>query len=112
MTHDLVLYKYDVCPFCYRVQSWLDGRDIDVSYRDTREDPTARQELVDKTGRATVPCLFIDGEPMHESGDILDWLQANYGEPKPEPVSAPSTAAEAQAPERRRSRILKRFKRG
>ena len=114
MTHDLVLYKYDACPFCYRVQSWLDGRDLDVTFRDTRMDPSARQALIDKTGRSTVPCLFIDGEPMFESGDIVDWLQANYGDQQPAeaPAAAPagSTAAEQTRPARKRDRFLKILK--
>ena len=30
------------------------------------------------TGRATVPMLKIDGEPMFESADIVAWLRANH----------------------------------
>ncbi|WP_373454247.1 glutathione S-transferase N-terminal domain-containing protein [Halanaerobium congolense] len=24
-----------------------------------------------------VPCLFIDGEPLYESSDIINWLKSN-----------------------------------
>ena len=111
MNHDLVLFKYDACPFCYRVQSWLDGRGLKVALRDTRQDPSARQELLDLTGRTTVPCLVIDGEPMFESADIVAWLQANYGEPVPERADPPAPARPPADRTRRRSRILRRLKR-
>ncbi|MCB9669948.1 MAG: glutaredoxin [Alphaproteobacteria bacterium] len=75
--HALVLYKYDSCPFCRRVLAAIDRLGIeDVEMRDTMMDPSARRELRDATGRTTVPCLFIDGQPMFESLDIVAWLQA------------------------------------
>lgn len=35
------------------------------------------QKLTLITGKKTVPCLFIDGDPMHESMDIINWLESN-----------------------------------
>lgn len=29
------------------------------------------------TGRRTVPCLYIDNQPMFESQDIMEWLRDN-----------------------------------
>lgn len=71
----LVLYKFDSCPYCVRVMSSIERLGVDVEYRDTRADQAARAELLDKTGRAQVPCLFIDGEPLFESRDIITWLE-------------------------------------
>ena len=73
---DLVLYKFDACPFCYRVQSGIEQMGLDVAMRDTRAEPGVREELYEKTGRTQVPCLFIDGKPLFESADILRWLEA------------------------------------
>lgn len=46
------------------------------------EDKASLDRLVQDTGRRTVPCLYIDNQPMHESNDIVDWLtqyhQKNY----------------------------------
>ncbi len=80
MSHDLVLYKFDACPYCFRVQNWLEGREVPLSFRDVRQDPEAQDELLTRTGRTQVPCLFIDGEPLFESRAILDWLQEHYGD--------------------------------
>ena len=73
---ELVLYKYDSCPFCIRVMRVLDQTGVEVSLRDTRGSEQARQQLWDATGRTQVPCLFIDGEPLFESKDISHWLLA------------------------------------
>ena len=48
---------------------------IGINTIDTMKDIDAFQFLYDKTGRATVPCLLINGDPMHESEDIIKWLQ-------------------------------------
>jgi glutaredoxin len=54
----------------------LDQLGLAVEQRDTRTHPEHRQALREKTGRTQVPCLFIDGEPMFESADIIEWLEA------------------------------------
>ena len=61
---ELVLYKYDSCPFCRRVASVVDELGLQVATRDTLTDPGAREELRARTGRSQVPCLFIDDEPL------------------------------------------------
>jgi len=77
----LALYKYDACPFCRRVQQTIDRLGISdrIELRDTRRERKWRADLVEKTGRTQVPCLFIDGEPMFESADISAWLTEQYG---------------------------------
>ncbi len=73
---ELVLYKYDSCPYCRRVYGLIDELRLDVAMRDILQKRESRQELIDATGRSTVPCLFIDGEPLFESSDIMAWLRA------------------------------------
>lgn len=76
---DLVLYKYDTCPYCRRVTRVLDAlaQQVDVRQRDLFLDRDARDTLFERTGRTTVPCLFIDDEPLFESQDIIAWLRAH-----------------------------------
>lgn len=72
----LDLYFFPQCPYCQIVMSALrvTGLENQVTLHDIQDDHTEREFLVKATGRATVPCLFIDGKPMHESKDIADWL--------------------------------------
>jgi glutaredoxin len=76
---ELELFKFDSCPFCIRVLLKLKGlkNGKEVRLRDTMKEPGAEEELVKRGGDDQVPCLFIDGQPMYESADIIAWLDAN-----------------------------------
>jgi len=74
---ELTLYLTAWCPFCVKVKNYLKRRGIEVAEKDTSADPQARQELISLTGRTQVPCLVIDGSPMLESNDIIQWFEDN-----------------------------------
>jgi len=75
----LALYKSDRCPFCFRVYRAIDRLGVNVEYRDVRVEPRWKSDLLERTGRTQVPCLFVDGEPMFESLDIVRWLERSFG---------------------------------
>lgn len=72
----LELYFFPQCPYCQIVESALRiaGLEEQVTYYDIQDEPHFREKLVKLTGRATVPCMVIDGKPMHESKDIAAWI--------------------------------------
>lgn len=77
---DLELFKFDSCPFCVRVLNSIREQGIEgIRLRDTRSEEGAQADLVARGGRGQVPCLFIDGKPLYESSDIVNWLTANVG---------------------------------
>lgn len=73
----LELYFFPACPYCQIVLSALKETKLEdkVTYYDIHKDPARKEKLVKDTGRGTVPCLYIDGKPMHESRDIAEWLK-------------------------------------
>ena len=73
---DLELFKFDSCPFCIRVMSVVRDLDVQVRLRDTRREDGARDELIKRGGKSQVPCLFIDGQALYESTDIIAFLQS------------------------------------
>ncbi|MAZ49886.1 MAG: glutaredoxin [Halobacteriovoraceae bacterium] len=75
----LELYFYSQCPFCMMVLRKIEslGLGEKIEFKNTLEVPQNREDHKEKTGRTTVPCLYIDGEPMFESADIIDWLEKN-----------------------------------
>jgi len=73
---ELLLYKTDFCPFCIRVFRSIDDLGLKVPMADLNADLDNRAALFEVTGRTTVPCLFIDGQPLFESVDIIKWLTA------------------------------------
>ena len=72
----LDLYYFEQCPYCQIVLSAMrvTGLEEKVTLLDIHEDHKFKEKLIQVTGRGTVPCLFIDDKPMHESRDIADWL--------------------------------------
>lgn len=72
----LDLYYFEQCPYCQIVMTALRiaGLEEKVTLLDINEDHKLKENLIKVTGKGTVPCLFIDGKPMHESRDIADWI--------------------------------------
>ena len=76
----LSLYHYFGCAFCQLVRRAIDHLGVEIELRDILESSECRKELVDATGRQTVPCLRVEAENgevewVHESRDIIDYLQ-------------------------------------
>lgn len=74
----LELYYFEQCPYCQLVMQALrvTGMEEKVQCFDIHEDAKFKQTLIKETGKGTVPCLFIDGKPMHESRDIANWIHS------------------------------------
>ena len=77
----LTLYVRDYCMFCHRVTRTIGTIGLDVDVRNIWQDKGAAQDLLEGTGRHTVPVLRIrngDGSLswMPESRDITRYLTA------------------------------------
>jgi len=73
----LEFYYFASCPFCIMVENEIKKYAIKVHYKDIFSNEKYRKKLILDTGKQTVPCLYIDGNPMHESSDIIKWLEEN-----------------------------------
>ena len=75
----LTLYGRMSCPYCVRVYRVIDSLEIKerIEFRKTTFASKWRTDLKYRTGKTQVPCLFIDGQPMFESLDIIEWLKTN-----------------------------------
>lgn len=81
MSESLELYYYPECPYCQKVLWALDRLDAAeaITLRNIHRDDEALRTLVDVGGKRQVPCLFIDGVPLYESDDIVEWLRRRFG---------------------------------
>ena len=77
MTHKLELFMKPTCPYCIKVMNFMSENNITIPLRDIVADESAAETLVAVGGKRQVPCLFIDGKPLYESGDIIEWLRDN-----------------------------------
>lgn len=75
MKPELELYVKNGCPFCAKVESFMDANDITLPMRNIDESSEAREHLIAVGGKRQVPCLFIDGKAMYESDGIIAYLQ-------------------------------------
>lgn len=69
------LYVMTGCPFCAKVLSFMKSHAIEIPIHDVDQDDTARATLQKVGGKVQCPCLFIDGKPLYESGDIIAYLE-------------------------------------
>jgi GrxC family glutaredoxin len=54
------LYTTASCPFCIRAKRLLEARGIPFEEIDVGNDDALREEIMQRTGRRTVPQIFID----------------------------------------------------
>ncbi len=80
MSESLELYFYPECPYCQRVLIALDelGAQDAIVFKNIHTDDEACRTLIDVGGKRQVPCLFIDGVPLYESADIVEWLRRRF----------------------------------
>lgn len=73
---ELKLYMFDACPFCRKVLREIESQGrTDIELQNIQKNKEAKETLVEVGGKSQVPCLFIDGEPLYESDDIINWLR-------------------------------------
>ena len=80
MSRSLDLYYYDSCPYCQKVLRAMRRLGIEdkITLKNILVSDEAAETLVRVGGKRQVPCLFIDGDPMYESLDIIDWLSKEF----------------------------------
>jgi glutathione S-transferase len=80
------LYEFEGCPFCRRVREALTLLDLEAFVRPCPKGGRRfRDELRRLGGKAQFPYMKDPntGEAIYESGDIVDYLFARYGEGPP-----------------------------
>lgn len=94
MSAEVVLYATAWCGYCAAARRLLNAKNASVSEIDVDESPGRRQEMVERSGRRTVPQIFIGGRHVGGYSDLaalerdgrLDELLASTGQPADEPT--------------------------
>lgn len=60
MSKDVVMYTSKLCGYCRAAKKLLDGKGVEYRIIPVDFDSGKRQEMMDKSGRRTVPQIFID----------------------------------------------------
>jgi GrxC family glutaredoxin len=62
MVADIVVYSTQWCPYCVMAKKLLEAKGLTYREIDVTHDEALRQEMVDRSGRRTVPEIFIDDD--------------------------------------------------
>jgi len=57
----VVIYTKDYCPYCTRAKALLARKAAAVTEYEVSDNPARFDEMVTRSGRFTVPQIFIDG---------------------------------------------------
>jgi GrxC family glutaredoxin len=83
------LYGTRSCAFCVRAKRLLEARGIPFAEFELDSDAVLRDEVIRRTGRRTVPQIFIDGRPiggyvelaaLDASGELADLREVDDAE--------------------------------
>ncbi len=73
MSKQVVMYTKPTCPFCTAAERLFRSKGVDFTVIDIAAEPERRDEMIERSGRRTVPQIFIGDE--HVGGfDDLDAL--------------------------------------
>lgn len=68
---NITIYTKKICPFCVRAKELLDQKGAIYQEISIDNDAVKRQEMIDKSGRHTVPQIFIDDTAIGGCDAIL-----------------------------------------
>jgi glutaredoxin 3 len=67
----IVMYVTGWCPYCARARALLDTKGAAVEEIDVEAVPGARSEMLARSGRSTVPQIFIGEDYVGGCDDLL-----------------------------------------
>ncbi|SON57346.1 Glutaredoxin-3 [Hartmannibacter diazotrophicus] len=68
---DVVIYTRDFCGFCARAKSLLDSKGVKYTEHNATETPSARAEMIQRSGRSTFPQVFVGSTHVGGCDDLF-----------------------------------------
>lgn len=68
----VTLYLSEWCPYCQRARGLLAGKNAAVTEINIEDDAKLREEMVSRSGRRTVPQIFIGERHVGGSDDLFE----------------------------------------
>jgi glutaredoxin 3 len=78
----ITMYTTAVCPYCIQAERYLKAKGVAaIDYVRVDLDPTLRQAMMQRTGRRTVPQIYIDAFHVGGYEDLVALDRAGRLEP-------------------------------
>jgi glutaredoxin 3 len=71
MTTAVVMYTTSWCPYCERARKLLGAKNVTINEIDVESAPEKRAEMRTRSGRTSVPQIFIGDHHVGGSDDLL-----------------------------------------
>ncbi|MDS4042963.1 MAG: glutaredoxin 3 [Candidatus Competibacter sp.] len=68
---NIVMYSADYCPYCRRARALLDSKGVSYTVLDVDREPRLWDEIARRTGRDTVPQIFIGDRHVGGCDDLF-----------------------------------------
>ena len=68
----VLMYSSAICPFCRQAASLLAKKEAEVEIRSVDGDMEVRQEMMNRSGRHTVPQIFIGEHHVGGCDDLYE----------------------------------------
>ena len=77
MSANVLIYTRPSCPYCIKAKNLLNQKGIIFTEICINEHPEKREEMIEKSGRNTVPQIFINDKSIGGCDDLHDLDQKN-----------------------------------
>lgn len=67
----VTIYSRSWCSFCKRAKSLLESKGSEYTSIDIEEHPEKRDEMIERTGRTSVPQIFINDKAIGGCDDLF-----------------------------------------
>ena len=68
----VIIHSTRICPYCVRAKNFFDKKNINYTEIMIDQDPSLITEMVEKSGRQSVPQIFIDDYHVGGFDDLVE----------------------------------------
>ncbi len=68
--HKILIYSTLICPYCNAAKRLLKSKQLEYQEIRVDKDPQQRKEMIEKSGRTSVPQIFIDDQHIGGFDDL------------------------------------------
>jgi glutaredoxin 3 len=77
MSNDIIIYSTQVCPYCVAAKNLLKNKQLEYREIMVDKDPEERAIMIEKSGRTSVPQIFINGTHVGGFDDLSAKVRNN-----------------------------------
>jgi len=77
MSNEIIVYSTRVCPYCVAAKNLLTSKNLEYQEIMIDQDPKQRAIMMEKSGRTSVPQIFINGTHVGGFDDLSAKVRNN-----------------------------------